>query len=717
MPVYDILRLLGFGFGTALTAILFSLSMQRTPKRAVDVAFGVLFVSFILWFGGQVVAILIDLLFGSVAQLEMQIFVALAYLGLAVTPSSLLHIQLASLFLARNLKKPLSKRQTLLVVLLYMPVVLFVALNFHHIWDQQGMIPGQTRNVHTPFLLWMILCIIASITFSEKLINTLRFDADRRFYRDISYVLAAIGFGVILVYVFSFYRLPYVGPYLDLIMLLSPAIPMGVLLYYVYRYNFYRLVVKPSLVYSIIYGLLMAIYLLGIRRFGEYLKQFPEVNAEIIEGLLLVALVFAFQPFRTAFQNRLDKWFFRDRYYYQQFLRELSDSISGIVDLGELLQALRRALISTLKVKECTIVILHIDHEQIKIVQMSGNTGFYDISLLVQSLNATKDFHLNRQNRDYRVTRALQENQFAVAVPVYFQDKMQGIICLSEKESGNEFTDEEFDLLQTFSNQIGLAIENARLVQERVELLGRVYQSEKLNSLGQLATTMSHEIKNPLSSIKTIVQVLHEKATGEDKQDLRVVVDEIDRLNVILQQLLSFARPAVATTEKVSVADVARDVVSLLKHQAGKNNIDLKLQMFDPIHPISVRIQSIREVVFNLVLNAIQALQAGGEITVQVMNADFPKTSPRRLTIKQKNKRRAVLLVVSDNGPGIPEDIRKTMYEPFYTSKTVGTGLGLAIVKRNVDELGGVIQVETGPATGTTFSVFFPETQPDSQLA
>ncbi len=707
MPFYDILLLLGFGFGTALTAILFSLSMQRTPKRAVDVAFGVLFVSFIFWFGGHFVAILIDLLFGAVAQFEIKLFINLAYLGLAITPSSLLHIQLTSLVLARNLKKPLAKRQIVLGLLLYVPVLIFVVLNLPHLLHQQILTPGQTRAVSTPFLLWMILCIIASITFSEKLINTLQFDADRRFYRDISYVLAAIGFGVIVVYVFSFYRLSYIGPYLDLLMLLSPAIPMGVLLYYVYRYNFYRLVIKPSLAYSIIYGLLMAIYLLGIRRFGDYLKQFPEVNAEIIEGLLLVALVFVFQPFRTAFQTRLDKLFFRDRYYYQQFLRELSDSISGIVDLEELLQTIRQALISTLKVTECTIVILRIEKDHINIVKMAGNTGFFDMSMLVQSLQATRDFRLNRQQRDYRVVNALERNQFAVAIPVYFQDKLQGLICLSEKESGNEFTDDEFDVLQTFANQIGLAIENARLVQEQVELIGRIYQAEKLNSLGQLATTMSHEIKNPLSSIKTIVQVLYEKSSGEDKEDLRVVVDEIDRLNAILQQLLSFARPAIAATEKVKVDQVARDVLALLKHQASKHSVELTLEVFEP-NPLFAKEQTVREIVFNLVLNAIQALENGGQVSVQVMNAELPNYSARRLILRGKPKSKAVLLTVSDDGPGIPAEVRRQMFEPFYTSKTVGTGLGLAIVKRNVNELGGHIQIESGKS-GSTFSVFIPQ--------
>lgn len=701
MPLLDILTVTGFGFGAALSVILFSLSMQRAPKRFVDLAFAILFLSIILWFGGNFFAVLIDLLFGAVAALEVKVLTLIAYLGLSVTPSSLLHIQLANL-LHTDQSERLKKRRIAAVAALYLPTLAFIISYAGRFLMHFAALPGRSSYISKPFLLWMLICIVASVAFSEKLTRTLKHSSDRRFYRDISYVLALIGVGVTLTYIFSFYRLPYIGPYLDLLMLLSPALPLGVLLYYVYRYNFYRLVIKPSFVYSILYGLLMAAYLLGVRRVGEYLKQFPEVNAELIEGLLLIALVFVFQPFRAAFQARLDKLFFRDRYYYQLFLRELSDSISSIVDLDELMETLRRSLKVTLKIKECAIITFLVEKQEVKVIKTTEGADIHDIPLLVSALQATRHFGLRRQMRDHRVITALQHTRFVLAAPVFLREEMRGLICLSEKESGNTFSDEELDVLQTFANQIGLALENARLVQERFELLDRIHQAEKLNSLGQLAATLSHEIKNPLSSIKAIIQVLHESSEGGEKADLSLVLDEINRLQTILDKLLNFARPPAAVVEKINLPQVVRDVLALLTHQARQANIELSAAL-DEVPPIAAKLNSVREIVFNLVLNAVQSIKNGGSVRVTVTHKPSVRRRPLRRNVKS-----IILLTVQDDGVGIPQEIRSRIFEPFYTSKTVGTGLGLAIVKRNVDELGGSVAAKSRTEGGTVFTVEFP---------
>lgn len=706
MPLFDIFTVLGFGFGATLSIILFTLSMQRMPKRAVDFAFGILFLSIILWFGGNFMAVLVDLLFGSVAAAEIQILTLIAYFGLSVTPSSLLQIQITNLMNSGRTDRRLKKNQVLAIFALYLPTVVFAVVYADHFLTLTAAQPGSSSLISTPFLLWMLICITASVAFSEKLIKILQQASDRRFYRDLSYVLSLIGVGVTVIYIFSAYRLPYIGTYLDLLMLLSPAIPLGVLLYYVFRYNFYRLVIKPSLVYSILYALLMAIYLLGIRRIGDYLRQFPEINAELIEGLLLVVLVFLFQPFRTAFQIRLDKLFFKDRYYYQQFLRELSDSISSIVDLDELTQTLRRSLTTTLKVKECSVVTFLVEQNEVRVIKTSDDTAIQDFPLLVNALQSTRHFGLRRQMRDHRVTTALQQSRFTLAVPVFFQDDMRGLICLSEKESGNTFSDEELDVLQTFANQIGLAFENARLVQERFELIERIHQAEKLNSLGQLATTMSHEIKNPLSSIKAIIQVLHENSQGDERDDLALVLNEINRLHTILEKLLSFARPAASVTEKIHIEEVVRDVVALLTHQARQSAVELTTTLED-VPPIAAKLQSIREIVFNLVLNAIQSINDGGHVHVQ-LTLKTAATGIRRRTIRRSAQKSMICLTVADDGSGIADTIRGKIFEPFYTSKTVGTGLGLAIVKKNVDELGGSIKAENRREKGTVFTVCLP---------
>ncbi len=697
MPLFDILTLIGFGFGTALAVVLLILSLQYRPKRAVDAGFAVLFLSIILWFGGNFIAVCSTLLFGTVAAGAAKLFNATAYLGLAFAPSALLHIQVVARYSGRI--------RRLAVAALYAPALAFTVHYAEPFLRRIEAVPGRTALVSVPFLLWLLFCIGASVAFSFKLSQRQQRESDRNFYRDISRVLALAGVGVLLIHLLSFRRLPYVGQYLDLIVLLSPALPLAVLLYYVYRYNFYRLIIKPSFVHSILYGLLMAAYLLGIRRIGNYLQQFPEVNADLIEALLLVALVFAFQPFRAAFQARLDKLFFRDRYYYQLFLRELSDSISSIVDLDELTRTLRRSLKAALKVKECAIVIFSNEKEEPEILKGSDEAEVADLSLLVQALRSTRHFSLRRQMRDPRVQAALEGSRLALTVPIFFREELRGLICLGGKESGNVFSDEELDVLQTFANQIGLAFENARLVQERLELIARIHQAEKLNSLGQLAATMSHEIKNPLSSIKAIVQVMYENSGSSDRADLALVLEEVDRLQQILQKLLSFARPSAAAAEEVDMAQTVRDVLSLLAHQARQAGVELNAELAEVPH-LMAKLQAVREIVFNLVLNAVQACPSGGRVDVGLSLNRLPA---RR---RGRNAKPTITLTVSDSGEGVPEALRSRIFEPFYTSKTIGAGLGLAIVKRNVEELGGSITVSESPQGGALFTVHLPVKEP-----
>ncbi len=704
MPFFDLITFILFGFAFALTAILFSLSVQKRGKRADDAAFGILFVSCLLWFGGNALSVLMVILFGSVAEFAAELFAFIAFIGLALMPSSIIHLYYLIYLRRRDPYTSMTRRRVIMMTAMYIPTILLLVSFIPNLFTGLDMVLWRTQKANMLLVAWLVGALLIATLLSERLIRDLHDDSDRSFYRDMSYVLYAIALGLVLIYIVPLYRLPYIGPYFDLLLLLSPAVPMAVFLVHVYRYNFYRLVIKPSLIYSIIYGTLMAVYLLGIRRLGEYLDNFPGINAEFIEGLLLVALVFAFQPIRAWFQNRLDKLFFKDRYYYQQFLRELSDSISKIVDIEKLLQTLREALLKQFGAKSCSLLLFKAD-DSTETVRMVGDHSLENLHDLFQALQAARHLRLRRQIRDRRVISALRRNRLALAVPVYHQNELRGLICLDEKKTGNAYSDEELDVLQTFSNQIGLAFENARLLQERINLEAKFYQNEKLNSLGRLAATMSHELKNPLSSISTIVQVLNETAGKDQRQDFEIILTEIDRLRTILEKLLNFARPASATPETLQLTAIIKDVFILLQHQARRAGVALHLYAPDNFPELVAEKQTLREIIFNLVLNAVQACKGGGEVTVEL---SVMERGPRPALHPKSPAPRSIRMDVRDTGPGIPPAERKKIFEPFFTTKTVGTGLGLSIVKRHVETLGGRIQIFSQPGQGTRFSVLLP---------
>ncbi|MBN1541077.1 GAF domain-containing protein [candidate division KSB1 bacterium] len=692
MSFFTLLPILGFGFGTALTLILLGLSLKKAPKRYDDFAFGVVLFSCALWNAGNFLSLLFWLFFGSVAALTAAVFKLIAYLGLVVMPSALLHVHLAIRFRTESSQEEtLNSRRQLSIVLLYVPAFLFVLSAF--LWRP---LPAPELVVARVFILWALTAIAGSLWISRRFIPLLSDPSDRHFYRDLGQILAGIAVGSLLIFVVPLYRVHYIGETLALILLLSPAYPMAVLAYYIYRYNFYRLVIKPSLVYSIIYGLVMAIYLLGIRRLGDYLGRFPEVNSAVIEGLLLVALVFAFQPFRARVQDRLDKWFFKERYYYQQVLRELSDSISRIFDLDQLMNTLSETLVTVFKAKSCAILVFRFDDGKPVILHESGTRVLPHVTLLVQALQETRHFSLRRQMRDHRVIWALQKNKMALAVPIAFENLLTGLICLSERQNGNDYTDEEMDVLQTFANQVALAFQYARLLQERLELESHIYQSENLRNMGQLATTIAHEIKNPLSSIKVLIQVLSENAVGRDKQDLNRVISEINRLNAVLEKLLSFARPTQANRERLDVGEVVEDVIALLRHQAEQNRVRIDFEPPTCACRVLAPKQSVREIIFNLLHNALQAMPMGGRVRVILTSSKSDGAAGGESWVEIR---------IADNGPGIDAETQGKIFSPFFTTKAVGTGLGLTIVRRNVRDLGGRLELESQVGQGSEFRV------------
>jgi signal transduction histidine kinase len=224
-----------------------------------------------------------------------------------------------------------------------------------------------------------------------------------------------------------------------------------------------------------------------------------------------------------------------------------------------------------------------------------------------------------------------------------------------------------------------------------------MYENEKLSSLGRLSTSVAHEVKNPLSSIKAIVQVLKEDSNNESKtqKSLSIIVEEIDRLTKVVNQLLVFAKPQMDNKSTVKISDVINKVLVVLRHEAKMNNVNIHLDVSDDLPVITVDEGSLNEVFFNIIHNAIQAMSEGGKLTISI-------------SYDQKND--YITVVFENTGSCISEEDMGKIFEPFYTTKQMGTGLGLAIVKRKLEELGGMIHVKSEDSS-TRFTVKIPSSE------
>jgi two-component system sensor histidine kinase PilS (NtrC family) len=237
--------------------------------------------------------------------------------------------------------------------------------------------------------------------------------------------------------------------------------------------------------------------------------------------------------------------------------------------------------------------------------------------------------------------------------------------------------------------------------QKRLEELH--VRTGRLEAVAELSASLAHEIKNPLASIRSSIEQLAEAARENEEERFlaQLVIRESDRLSRLLTEFLDFSRVRVTDARQVDLGAVAEKAADVIRNHPDCGDTAVIEVVRQPA-PLEGDEDLLHRVVVNLVLNAIQAGEGKSRVTIEVREV-HPSELPRGLPMG-----RAVLLEVSDDGPGIPENLKERLFEPFVTGRAGGSGLGLAIVERGVEAHRGVILVESTPGQGTVFSVVLP---------
>ncbi len=222
-------------------------------------------------------------------------------------------------------------------------------------------------------------------------------------------------------------------------------------------------------------------------------------------------------------------------------------------------------------------------------------------------------------------------------------------------------------------------------------------RQERLASIGSLAAGIAHEIRNPLASLSGSIQMLRGELnlTGEYKQLMEIVLREADRLNTIVTEFLEYARPKSARGATVLLSALVQETIALFQNSRdARPGIRVLTDVAEDLS-VTGDPQRLRQVVWNLLINASQAIESGGEIRIAASSEKADDAS-------------YILIHVSDTGSGIPPDLMDKIFDPFYTTKAEGTGLGLAIVYRIVEDHRGTIEVKSETGKGSTFIVRLP---------
>ena len=233
---------------------------------------------------------------------------------------------------------------------------------------------------------------------------------------------------------------------------------------------------------------------------------------------------------------------------------------------------------------------------------------------------------------------------------------------------------------------------NLKSLEDVKRLERKLRMSEQMAALGRMAAGIAHEVRNPLSSIKGFSQYFQKKfdPDGEDWTYAAIMVKEVDRLNRVIEDLLNLARPQRIRIEDVAVADVVTHVLRLVEADLSGRGLEVRVERLEGL-TVRADADMLTQVLLNLAINAIEAMESGG-----------------RLTFEGEATGDLVTLRVRDTGPGIPREQLPHIFDPFFTSKSGGTGLGLAIVYRIVENLQGTIDVASNDREGTTFTLTFP---------
>jgi signal transduction histidine kinase len=260
------------------------------------------------------------------------------------------------------------------------------------------------------------------------------------------------------------------------------------------------------------------------------------------------------------------------------------------------------------------------------------------------------------------------------------------------------------NILQQGIERYFLIKERERLTAEKIESMRKIARANRLSAVGTLAAGVAHEINNPLVAISTFMQMAPERRTTDDKEfwsDLyQIAIREVNRIRDLVAELLAFSKftgeGGLALTD-VRVNDLAQEMVKFIEPEARKKNVKIKTELKTTLPAVQWDPDRIKQVLLNLLLNALQATDQGGTITVR---SEFIEESP---------KDRFVRLEVADTGAGIPSENLEKLFSPFFTTKgREGSGLGLMTCHHIIDQHRGSIDVESQLGVGTTFQLNLP---------
>ena len=504
-------------------------------------------------------------------------------------------------------------------------------------------------------------------------------------------------------------ELPPVGPVLALIFLY--AISQSVVLYRLL--DLYEVAGRLA-VFTVLAFTLALLFLATVRLSGG--KFFlPSVAAAMV--ILLV-----FDPVRAKVEERIAEFFFRERYDLERSVADIRRHVARLIHISDVTRVVIDGIEHTRRATHASIYFIDRAERGFELVEHFGPRPITRIDvaparplfdqLITEGVVTLENIERAKvepvdlgSGKDAEAAEIIIESMNAlhasVCVAIYGgSSRVIGFFCIRDERLRDAYSPEEIELWQGLATQISIAVDNSQIFR-------RLQERDRLAALGEMAAGLAHEIRNPLGAIKATAQFLEEPGQSSEttSEFLRIIVDEVDRLNRVVESFLDFARPSAGDPSPTSVNDAVAATMQLMRAECDAVGVDWHMELARDLPDVRIDVEQLRQVLINIVRNATQAMQEGGSLRVRT-RAFFSHAENRF----GSDHRPWAEIQIEDDGGGIPQKLLDSIFVPFVTTKPKGTGLGLAISHRIVTAAGGHLEVDSDEGAGTTFLLRLPPT-------
>ena len=656
-------RLIVLTGGTLLPFFWMVVILGHRRQRNFERIFFFLCLALTCFFGSSLLALNAQLYYATPPQALLRFAWTFLCLGLWFIPPLIVHLH-AEYASIRELVTSRRKKIAWLLLAWLPALLLFPGLLEALRQSHSFVFESPSKHLGLAFQVWLISAVVLGAYWQWRFAKTAPNAEQITFHKQL--IVTFICLSLMLPMLFWWYpRIddPYLVLTFSVVVPCFALVPLAALVVGVQKFNFLQIGRQRNLIYAVFGIFLALLYLSFVRRAGQWLQ--PYLPPEATAALLLFLPVVFFEPLQRLMRRLLRQTAQTELDRAHRLMGPISE-VARLGDLGKLEEFTEHWIAEQLQLAE---VYLALD---------SGGQSSQPGE--ARRSNSEESFEIHRGKQHLGV--------------------------LAVRSHGAMISGETYAALEFLCEQLPAAFDLCRLIEKKLQLERELAERERLALVGQMAASISHNLKNPLGSIKTILQVQMESPDlpAPMRQETQMVLDEIRRLSEKLNQLLQFSRPGVrgnGAQNRCDLRRVAEDVVGVFHHEAEHRGILLESRLEGPSMEVAASAEITNDILSNLLLNALEAAPAGGHVCLSLAAEDG-----------------CCRISVEDDGAGVPPALQEKILQPFFTTKARGTGLGLAIVARRVEELGGRLELKSPirDERGSRFAVTLPlaakETQP-----